>query len=401
MRTAGRTRSLAPAPSSLPPLASGFTLIELLVVLAIIAMLVGLLLPAVQKVRESANRMGCSNNLMQIGIALHNYHDSHERFPPGCNNWQANGPGGSDGPWPLDHKYHWLSWMTLILPFVEQEGLWRQTEAMEAAGSLPAPCMAVYAGVTGPHGETDPEGLLSYFYPWDLCTDGKQRYEGLGTPLKVFHCPSDGRGISVVYPGVDNSVALTSYLGCSGTDQWKYSINPGGSPNQIQGRNAGNGWGVLVPACQWNGLVGDRGNRVKAITNFGTRLIDVTDGASNTLLAGERPPPGDMVLGWRFAGAGLARSGVGDVILGTDEVNTVLGSTDPIFSAFAGCTAKTYPFQQGDLANPCDAFHFWSFHSGGANFLFVDGAVHYMAYRSAPTLTLLGTHQSSEIVTLP
>jgi prepilin-type N-terminal cleavage/methylation domain-containing protein/prepilin-type processing-associated H-X9-DG protein len=384
---------------------SGFTLIELLVTIAIIAILIGLLLPAVQKVRESANRMRCSSNLLQIGVALQCYHDFHTRFPPGSHNWRASGPGGSPGLWPEDHRYHWLSWLAVILPYLDREPVWRQTEAMEKPGSLPLPGKNFYQGVIGPHGETDSQGLLNYFYPLDLSPEGKQRYLGVSERLGILNCPSDGRvsGSLSAQPenGVLNYAALTSYLGVAGTDQWKYSVNPDGSPNRTPGINQGNGWGVLEPACQWNGLLGDNSNRVKPITNRGTRIADITDGTSNTLLAGERPPPSNLDLGWYFAGAGLVRNGAGDVILGTDEVNSVLGSTDPAFAAYQVCTAQSYPFQQGDLANPCDAFHFWSQHSGGANFLFADASVRFMPYGASRILTLLGTHQSGELVTPP
>src|SRR5947199_5924221 len=143
-----------------------FTLIELLVVIAIIGVLVGLLLPAVQKVREAANRAKCTNNLHQIGLALHNYHDSYNVFPFG------KGPDYR-GKIPGVPVYPRWSVHTLLLPYIEQDNLFRSID------------------LNFPPETPGMEGPIINFMP-AYQNPARQNADACRTVVQTYLCPSDG-----------------------------------------------------------------------------------------------------------------------------------------------------------------------------------------------------------------
>lgn len=286
----------------------GFSLLELLVVVAIVAALLALLLPAVQKVRAAAQRVQCSNNLRQIGLALQHYHDTQRLFPPGVRGVRDEMP--------------FLTWLACLLPYLEHPALWDQA-------------VQEYAG------QRNPFGLPSW-------------HAGLTTPLPHFICPADGRPNGLVQPeGV--RVAFTDYLG-------------------VIGRESGTKDGVLY-----------LDSRVS--------FRSVTDGTSNTLMVGERPPSPDSRFGWWYAGVGQNFDGSADSVLGVEDYRTTFRTPT--------CPRGPYPFGPGRPADPCDTFHFWSHHPGGAHFLFVDGAVHFLPYSAAPLLPALASRAGGEAVSPP
>jgi prepilin-type N-terminal cleavage/methylation domain-containing protein len=307
---------------------SGFTLIELLVVIAIIGVLVSLLLPAVQKVRDAALRTRCQNGLKQLGLALHSYHDIYGSLPPGAS---------SILPSPDDHW--WWSWMARLMPFYEQDNLYKVADEF-----------------------AHQPGHLS---PW-----GPPANPALAVPQYVLQCPADTRTLVAnwVLENPDTNehitVAFTTFLGVNGTH---FTLDPKNDPAR----------GLFFMESH-------------------VRFAEITDGLSSTLMVGERPPSEDGIFGWWFAGEGQHYStGSGDVVLGTNERN----ETYPGVCNYYG---TRYQFSPGSVNNLCDQFHFWSLHAGGANFMLADASVHFFTYGIDPSiLPAMATRDGGEVVQLP
>jgi prepilin-type N-terminal cleavage/methylation domain-containing protein/prepilin-type processing-associated H-X9-DG protein len=296
-----------------PDVRSAFTLLELLVVLAIVAVLLGLLLPAVQKVRETAARAKCQNSLKQLALALHQYHDVCNSLPPGHRS-AANPQRMPQSGWTLS-----------ILPYIEQPALY--------TNALAAYRMDPYPFHNPPH-------------------------SGLSAPVPLLACFSDARTPGpALSQRTHELVAFTSYLGVSGKD---YSTHDG----------------VLYQDSQ-------------------IRFSSITDGTSNTLMLGERPPSADLQFGWWYAGVGQLGSGSAELILGVRDKNL-----QPI-RAGSPCGPGAYPYGPSNFNDPCGMFHFWSPHAGGANFACVDGSVHLLTYTANPIMPALASRAGGEVDALP
>ncbi len=308
----------------------GFTLVELLVVIAIIGVLVALLLPAVQTARESARRMTCSNNFKQLGLALHNYHDVFQRFPPAGVNygWCLNPPAATNLP--TNNRLN-ANGLAMMLSYYEQTALADQYRSNEPASNS----MHGNTGCCGPNNALEP-----------MVGNATKNAVVARTKLKIFLCPSDPN---------DPLLPATSY----------YSI--GDTTDLGRGVKTNYDFSVrLAYACyQWQ-LDRQSGTVSSQLHMFGensnTRFGDITDGASTTVAMCEstRDVYNGRCSPWAYRGW---------VQVGND-IGTPNGINNWIYP-----TAGQASYKVGRVGS-------WgwpgSLHPGGCQVVMGDGAVHFV-----------------------
>jgi prepilin-type N-terminal cleavage/methylation domain-containing protein/prepilin-type processing-associated H-X9-DG protein len=367
-------------------LGRAFTLIELLVVIAIIAVLIGLLLPAVQKVREAANRMKCSNQLKQLALACHAYHDSNNSFPK-----------GDTGGWGNDQG----SWIFFTLPYMEQDNLYKQVQALPNYGR---PGWSVTNSITSNMGP--------------LCNPGQDPRLPSGFPVKLpyIRCPSDDWEPSnrayTNYEGMQGPQCNQGFCGAAG-DIFELHCNgdtnpngqglpgaltppthPGYGPSTIHGGtdNASLCRGMFCRGA--SGFTSD--GRPRGGPEI--RIADVLDGTSNTILIGETKV-GENEFQRFDGGGGWAMFNNSSEMQTIQPINWFIDRNDASSSPSC-CSAATGPTHC--IWNWHVTWGAKSYHSGGANFAFADGSVHFISQTvDHRTYQYLGCRHDGQPVQLP
>ncbi|MFO0800707.1 MAG: DUF1559 domain-containing protein [Gemmataceae bacterium] len=339
----------------------GFTLIELLVVIAIIAILIGLLLPAVQKVREAAARAKCSNNLKQMALAVHNYHTATDRLPPFSFAPRGHGDGATP-PTPGGVTKHFGIYIA-ILPYIEQDPMARQYD--------PA---------------------LSWSSTVDNNGDGVTNAMLTTRPLPLYTCPS------MPAPGNPQYGAYAGYAWSRGNFQ--HALDASGAVTS--------GWTPDDGAIASAFVSPPPGSPTGTPGSFRyVRLQDVLDGTSSTFMAGDKHY---TLKGYTYTSgtgpdgtplAGLACYGRTNWVFPHPGQDTADGTTNSPMNGTVVVDKTMAPDDNSPGAwwrrTAFSAFR--SVHSGGVNFVFCDGSVKFVRDGIAmPTYQALGSRAGGEIV---
>ncbi|HQR07223.1 MAG TPA: DUF1559 domain-containing protein [Gemmatales bacterium] len=348
---------------SASPRRSGFTLIELLVVIAIIALLMALLLPAVQKVREAANKMLCASNLRQIGIAAHNYHNDYGKLPPGYY-----GPSNKNGstniaPDTNPQRGPWIGCLTVLLPYLELDNLYKQLYTPQQ--NFPV------APITPP---TPPLtlDLNKEHYGWWTALGNVQPATGQ-VRLKMFKCPSDT---------VDDTTTEGAVFATHVANGYIIGLHPEdiGDPTYADSLGRTNYTGVAGAAgngevvnyyTKWEGVMCNR-------SQLSLGQLAVQDGTSNTLMFGEGlggNGVGPRVHVWSWFGVGTMGTGYG---LGRGNISNVT-DVPPALGA-----------TPADDQLGAHWYRFSSRHTAGVQFCYGDGSVRTIRFGNTiqPSLSL-------------
>jgi len=365
---------------------NGFTLIELLVVIAIIAVLISLLLPAVQSAREAARRIQCTNNMKQIGLALHNYQDAFGSFPLGG----VEPPAGSS--WGQLLNATRISWRALVLPFVEQGNLYNAVNFnVSMDGQRDTGASEMYTA------------WITVASVWLCPSDGKNG-DGL-LPWWAGGANPTGNAAGIVTPpanpatGVPATViAVTNYSGSYGDNYAGGPLCGGCLPwETYPGTNLPPGKPRIGYNGYWGTVYGDQPNftpgqgSLRGFFDYQTlqtvKIASVTDGTSNTILVGEVLPVQTIDSNFWNENGGTA----GTTIPINWDSNTVPAS-DP--SCLNGWSNGVLGCRFGAASKG-----FKSMHPGGADFVFADGSVKFLKSSiSIATYAALGSRNGGEII---
>jgi prepilin-type N-terminal cleavage/methylation domain-containing protein/prepilin-type processing-associated H-X9-DG protein len=326
----------------------GFTLIELLVVIAIIAVLIALLLPAVQSAREAARRIQCVNNLKQLGLGMHNYHDSAGSFPIGALGVNSLNNGYQYGTWTDARR----SWAFMLLPFIEQGPMFQS---------------------------------INFSLPWNQ-PDGRANTSAQVIAVKIFTCPSDPNPDAMADPSAPRRMA--NYMVNYGNSNWcQNNTYHGVKSNPFTG-------GYPGPL----GTVTFLGAPFSQDLAFG--IASITDGTSNTLLMSEV----------RICLPNIATKGQdhrGDIYNDDFNCNQFMTYTPPntTLTDWSGASQWQYPWlgnppaerAKGGGQNAYNAAR--SYHPGGVNALYCDGSVKFVKDTvNIVTWRALGSSQGGEVI---
>ncbi len=347
-----------------------FTLIELLVVIAIIAILIALLLPAVQQAREAAKRTQCKNNMKQIGLALHNYHDTFMVFPPGAvvrdfNGERLTNPCDMGGDRDNDAG---APWTVLVLPYMEQanlyntfapEGAWYSRFDYRGGVSVPTNFAA-----------QDGDSPIAYRCPTNP-NSSKERYI-----LTYYGCQGGGLTWEVVIYQDNSAVKLNPTGPCYSTD----TSNPGAR-------------------IFWdNGIL---------YGNSNTSIGEIRDGTSNTVLVGEtmyvglrRPYTNMAGTSFHWTWSSGARTNGSGGSGGAPNWSSLTATYDGINNpTFTYTHAQALAIGGAARAHTQQMMAYSSWHTGGAHMLFADGSATFLSENmDLNTYRLLGPRADSMVI---